>query len=93
MTRIIVNYVKKTKQTDKIVRALCQIKNITKNIQIECAKKFASFVPKVFQNTPGYDCHLFFQKKIIVQLEENESQGEAVVAKISEIFMFVKKGH
>ena len=63
------------------------------NCNLNTRKAHTSFVPILFHNFSGYDCHLIFEKLINMATEKKIKINENdVIAKLSENYISVKKG-
>ena len=63
------------------------------NCNLNTRKAHTSFVPKLFLNFSGYDCHLIFEKLVNMATKKNNKINENdIIAKSSEIYISVKIG-
>ena len=63
------------------------------NCNLNTRKAYTSFVPILFHNFSGYDCHLIFEKLINMATEKNIKINENdIIAKSSENYISVKIG-
>ena len=63
------------------------------NCNLNTRKAHTSFVPILFQNFSGYDCHQIFEKIINMSIEEGiKTKEEDIIAQSSETFISVKIG-
>ena len=63
------------------------------NCNLNARKAHTSFVPILFHNFSGYDCHLIFEKLVNMATEKNMKINENdIIAKSSENFISVKIG-
>ena len=63
------------------------------NCNLNTRKVHTSFVPILFHNFSGYDCHLIFEKLINMATEKNlKIKKKDIIAKSSEIYISVKIG-
>ena len=49
-------------------------------------------MPKISQNFSGYNCHLIFEKLIIIAIEKGIGTKDDIIAKSSENYISVKIG-
>ena len=62
-----------------------------KSCNLNTRKAHTSFVPILFHNFSGYDCHLIFEKLVNMATEKNIEKNENdIIAKSSEIYISVK---
>ena len=63
------------------------------NCNLNTRKAHTSFVPKLFHNFSGYDCHLIFEKLVNMATKKNIKINEIdMIAKSSENYISVKIG-
>ena len=63
------------------------------NCNLNTRKGYTSFVPILFHNFSGYDCHLIFEKLINMATKKNIKMNENdIIAKSSESYISVKIG-
>ena len=63
------------------------------NCNLNTRKAHTSFVPILFRNFSGYDCHLIFEKLVNMATAKNIKINEnGIIAKSSEIYISVKIG-
>ena len=63
------------------------------NCNLNTGKANTSFVPKLFHNFSGYDCHLIFEKLANIATKKNIKINENdIIAKSSENYITVKTG-
>ena len=63
------------------------------NCNLNAQKAYTSFVPIIFHNFSGYDCHLIFEKLINIATEKNiKINDKDIIAKSSENYISVKIG-
>ena len=63
------------------------------NCNLNARKAHTSFVPILFHNFSGYDCHLIFEKLINMATKKNIKINENdIIAKSSENYIYVKIG-
>ena len=63
------------------------------NCNLKTRKAYTSFVPILFHNFSGYDCHLVFEKLFNTATKKNNKINENdIIAKSSEIYVSVKIG-
>ena len=64
-----------------------------KNCNLNTRKAHTSFVPILFHNFSGYDCHLIFEKLVNMATKKNVRINENdIIAKLSENYISVKIG-
>ena len=81
-----------------IVRDHCHLTGIFRglahnNCSLNTRKAHTSFVPILFHNFSGYDCHLIFEKLVNMATEKNiKINDNDIIAKSSENYISVKIG-
>ena len=88
----------KDKKENPIVKDHCHLTGRFRGLahnscNLNTRKAHTSFVPKLFHNFSGYDCHLIFEKLIIMATEKNIKINENdIIATSSENYISVKIG-
>ena len=88
----------KDKKENPIVQDHCHLTGSFRglahsNCNLNTRKAHTSFVPILFHNFSGYDCHLIFEKLINMATEKNIKNNENdIIAKSSENYISVKIG-
>ena len=78
-----------------VVKDLCHLSGKFRglahnNCNLNARKAYTSFVPKLFHNFSGYDCHLIFEKLVNMATEKNIKINENdIIAKSSENYISV----